>query len=32
MQARLSQLGGRCTIESAMGEGTKVEFFLPLRS
>ena len=32
MQARLRELGGRCTITSALGSGTKVEFYWKLDS
>lgn len=32
MKARLSQLGGRCVIQSTAGGGTHLDFFLPLPS
>jgi signal transduction histidine kinase len=30
MRARLKEIGGTCTIDSAPGAGTKVTFSLPL--
>jgi signal transduction histidine kinase len=32
MQERLAAVGGRCTISSALGSGTRVEFELPLET
>jgi len=30
MNARLASVGGRCTVNSVVGSGTRVEFELPL--
>jgi len=32
MRKRLADIGGRCTIESASGEGTNIRFHIPLNS